>query len=64
MSRYHSLGKIPKKRHTTFKKENGDLYQEELFGTAGFAGMSSFLYHIHLFTKDFIRTIKGNEFNI
>ncbi len=47
MSRYHSLGKIPKKRHTTFKKENGDLYQEELFGTAGFAGMSSLLYHIH-----------------
>jgi len=47
MSRYHTLGKIPKKRHTTFKKENGDLYQEELFGTAGFAGMSSLLYHIH-----------------
>ena len=47
MSRYHSLGKIPKKRHTTFKKPNGELYQEELFGTAGFAGMSSLLYHIH-----------------
>ena len=47
MSRYHSLGRIPKKRHTTFKKQNGDLYQEELFGTAGFAGMSSLLYHIH-----------------
>jgi homogentisate 1,2-dioxygenase len=47
MSRYHSLGKIPKKRHTTFKKEDGSLYQEELFGTAGFAGMSSLLYHIN-----------------
>jgi homogentisate 1,2-dioxygenase len=47
MSRYHSLGKIPKKRHTTFKKKDGSLYQEELFGTAGFAGMSSLLYHIH-----------------
>ena len=47
MSRYHSLGKTPKKRHTTFKKANGDLYQEELFGTAGFTGMSSLLYHIH-----------------
>ncbi len=23
MSRYHSLGKIPKKRHTTFKKADG-----------------------------------------
>ena len=47
MSRYHSLGKIPPKRHTTFKKEDGGLYQEELFGTAGFVGMSSLLYHIH-----------------
>lgn len=47
MSRYHSLGKIPKKRHTTFKKPTGELYQEELFGTAGFVGMSSLLYHIH-----------------
>ncbi len=47
MSRYHSLGKIPPKRHTTFKKSDGSLYQEELFGTAGFAGMSSLLYHLY-----------------
>ena len=47
MPRYHTLGKIPHKRHTTFKKEDGSLYQEELFGTAGFAGMSSLLYHIY-----------------
>ena len=47
MSRYHRLGKIPKKRHTTFKKEDGSLYQEELFGTAGFAGMSSLIYHLY-----------------
>ncbi|MCG8331608.1 MAG: homogentisate 1,2-dioxygenase [Chitinophagales bacterium] len=45
MPRYHTLGKIPRKRHTTFRKEDGNLYQEELFGTAGFAGMSSLLYH-------------------
>lgn len=45
MPRYHSLGKIPHKRHTTFRKEDGTLFQEELFGTAGFAGMSSLLYH-------------------
>ena len=45
MPRYHSLGKIPPKRHTIFRKEDGTLYQEELFGTAGFAGMSSLLYH-------------------
>ncbi len=45
---YHNLGKIPHKRHTTFaNKEKGGLYQEELFGTAGFAGMSSLLYHLY-----------------
>ncbi|WP_298265282.1 homogentisate 1,2-dioxygenase [uncultured Lutibacter sp.] len=47
MPRYHSLGKIPPKRHTTFEKPEGGLYQEELFGTAGFVGMSSLIYHIH-----------------
>ncbi len=47
MPRYHTLGKIPPKRHTTFKKEDGSLYQEELFGTAGFVGMSSLIYHLH-----------------
>ena len=46
MPRYHTLGKIPHKRHTTFKKPDGSLYQEELFGTAGFAGMSSLIYHL------------------
>jgi len=43
---YHQLGAIPHKRHTTFKKENGSLYYEELFGTEGFHGMSSLLYHV------------------
>jgi homogentisate 1,2-dioxygenase len=47
MPRYHTLGIIPHKRHTTFKKEDGGLYQEELFGTAGFAGMSSLIYHLY-----------------
>jgi len=47
MSRYHKMGKIPHKRHTTFKKEDGSLFQEELFGTAGFAGMSSLIYHLY-----------------
>ncbi len=47
MARYHTLGKIPSKRHTTFKNTKGELYQEELFGTAGFAGISSLLYHIY-----------------
>lgn len=47
MPRYHQLGNIPHKRHVTFKKEDGSLYQEELFGTVGFAGMSSLLYHLN-----------------
>jgi len=47
MPRYYSLGKIPPKRHTTFEKPNGGLYQEELFGTAGFVCMSSLIYHLN-----------------
>jgi len=47
MPRYYSLGKIPPKRHTTFENPSGGLYQEELFGTAGFVGMSSLLYHLN-----------------
>lgn len=45
MPRYHKLGSIPKKRHTIFKSKNGDHYYEELFGTIGFEGMSSLMYH-------------------
>ncbi|MBL4710474.1 MAG: homogentisate 1,2-dioxygenase [Flavobacteriales bacterium] len=44
---YHKLGKIPHKRHTTFKKEDGSLHYEQLFGTVGFDGMSSLMYHLH-----------------
>lgn len=44
---YHQLGKIPHKRHTVFKKPDGSLYYEQLFGTIGFAGMSSLMYHTH-----------------
>ena len=33
---YHKLGKVPPKRHTQFRKENGELYYEQLFGTIGF----------------------------
>lgn len=44
---YHKLGKFPNKRHITFRKDNGELYSEELFGTIGFDGMSSIMYHVH-----------------
>lgn len=44
---YHKLGKIPPTRHTVFEKPTGGLYYEQLFGTIGFDGMSSLLYHTH-----------------
>ncbi len=43
---YHRLGQVPAKRHTQFEKPDGNLYYEQLFGTIGFDGMSSLLYHI------------------
>ncbi|WP_422359539.1 homogentisate 1,2-dioxygenase [Reichenbachiella sp.] len=47
MPQYHQLGKIPHKRHTTFKKDDGSIHYEQLFGTIGFDGMSSLMYHLH-----------------
>ncbi|TYB76012.1 homogentisate 1,2-dioxygenase [Bizionia gelidisalsuginis] len=44
---YHKLGKIPPKRHTQFRKPDGSLYAEQLFGTIGFDGMSTNSYHEH-----------------
>ena len=44
---YHTLGQISPKRHTQFEKPNGSFYYEQLFGTIGFEGMSSLLYHTH-----------------
>jgi homogentisate 1,2-dioxygenase len=44
---YHKLGQIPQKRHTIFENPGGGLYYEQLFGTIGFDGMSSLLYHVH-----------------
>ena len=42
---YHKLGEIPPKRHTQFRKKDGTLYYEQLFGTIGFDGMSTNSYH-------------------
>ncbi|SDB64006.1 homogentisate 1,2-dioxygenase [Flavobacteriaceae bacterium MAR_2010_188] len=44
---YHKLGDIPHKRHTQFRKPDGTLYSEQLFGTIGFDGMYSNSYHHH-----------------
>ena len=48
---YHKAGKVPSKRHTVFRKDNGELYHEELFGTEGFSGVSSLVYHLYPPTK-------------
>ena len=42
---YVQRGAVPHKRHTQFRKDDGGLYAEELFGVEGFAGRSSLLYH-------------------
>lgn len=56
---YHSLGNIPPKRHTVMKKPTEGIYYEQLFGTVGFDGMSSLLYHINRPTmvKDLLDSI-------
>lgn len=45
MAFYHKLGDFPQKRHTQFRKPNGDLYAEQLFSTEGFHDVASLLYH-------------------
>ena len=44
---YQRLGHVPHQRHTQFRKPDGSLHYEQLFGTVGFVGMSSLLYHLH-----------------
>ncbi|MCW3092508.1 MAG: homogentisate 1,2-dioxygenase [Ferruginibacter sp.] len=45
MPHYHTLGSIPHKRHTQFRKPDGSLYAEQLFSTEGFSNDYSLLYH-------------------
>src|ERR1700730_4672910 len=47
MPAYHRLGELPPKRHTQFRKADGTLYAEEVFGVEGFSGNYSILYHQH-----------------
>lgn len=56
---YHHLGKIPHKRHTTFRKDDGTYHYEQLFGTVGFDGMASLLYHNYRPTM--VRDILGQK---
>lgn len=48
---YYTLGTIPPKRHTQFRKPDGTLYHEELFSTEGFSDTYSTLYHANAPTQ-------------
>jgi homogentisate 1,2-dioxygenase len=45
MPHYHSLGKIPHKRHIQFRKPDGGLFAEQLVSTEGFSDNYSLVYH-------------------
>ncbi|MBL7927656.1 MAG: homogentisate 1,2-dioxygenase [Bacteroidia bacterium] len=47
MPQYYSAGNIPPKRHTQFRKPNGQLYAEELVSTHGFSNVYSLIYHCY-----------------
>jgi homogentisate 1,2-dioxygenase len=47
MPYYAKLGQLPPTRHVQFRRPDGALYSEEVFGTEGFVGPTSTLYHIH-----------------
>ena len=47
MPYYYKLGQLPPKRHIQFRRPDGALYSEEVFGTEGFVGPTTTLYHIH-----------------
>lgn len=44
---YSKLGLMPQKRHVQFRRPDGCLYSEEVFGTEGFVGPTTTMYHIH-----------------
>ena len=57
---YQQLGRVPRKRHVAFRKDDGSLHYEELVGNQGFAGPSSLLYHLRLPTAvKSVRPIRG-----
>ena len=59
---YHKLGNFPHKRHTVFRKEDGSIHHEQLFGTIGFDGMSCLLYHLEppTIVKNFVESVDLN----
>lgn len=58
--RYHKLGAVPRERHTVYRNpSNGRIFYEELFGTLGFSGTYSLLYHYNRPTR--IKEILSEE---
>ena len=47
MPYYTRMGRVPDKRHTQFRRPDGELYTEEVVGAEGFSGISAIAYHIH-----------------
>ena len=47
MAHYYTLGNIPHKRHTVFRKPDGNLYAEQLVSTEGFSDNYSLTYHCY-----------------
>jgi len=44
---YCSVGEVPRKRHSQFRRPEGGFFAEELMGEEGFVSDSSLLYHVH-----------------
>ncbi len=47
MPYYYKLGNYPHKRHTQYRRPDGELYSEQLFSTEGFSNDYSIMYHVH-----------------
>src|ERR1017187_9280368 len=47
MPQYHFQGTFPHKRHTVYRKPDGNLYAEELVSSEGFSNIYSLIYHCH-----------------
>ncbi len=62
MPYYRCLGKVPRKRHTIFRKPDGSLYAEELISTEGFSSIYSLVYHIYPPTR--VKAIKEETINL
>lgn len=62
MPHYVKMGKVPAKRHTQFRKEDGSLHYEQVMGTKGFSGIQSLIYHINPPTQ--VREAKKSQKSI